>query len=142
MARKSAQFTVTDAGRDNGKVFLLREMPASDAERWALRAFLAMSKHGVEIPDGLAESGFGGLASYGLSLVGKLPFDDAEVLMEKMFECVSIIPSPANPNLTRGLVEDDIEEVATRVKLRVAVFKLHADFSKAAAPSTSAPVSA
>lgn len=139
MARKTLQYTVADEGRDIGKVFLLREMPASEAERWALRAFLAMSKHGVEIPEGLAEAGFGGLASYGLSLVGKLPFDEADALMEDMFRCVSIIPNPSNPSITRSLVEDDIEEVATRVKLRVAVFKLHADFSKAAAPSTSAP---
>lgn len=137
MARKTLQYRVEDEGRDQGKVFLLREMPASEAERWALRAFLAMSKHGIDIPDGAVEAGFGGMASYGLSLIGKLPFEDADILMEQMFQCVSIIPNPSNPSITRGLVEDDIEEIATRVKLRIAVFKLHADFSKAVAPSTS-----
>lgn len=138
MARKTLQYTVSDEGRDHGKVFLLREMAASQAERWAVRAFLAMSRNGVELPDGAAESGFAGLASYGISLIGKLPFEDADVLMGEMFDCVTIIPNPANPNITRNLVEDDIEEIATRIKLRVAVFKLHADFSKAAAPSTPA----
>jgi hypothetical protein len=138
MARKTLQFTVSDEGRDQGKVFLLREMPASHAERWAVRAFLAMAKSGVELPDGAMESGFAGLASYGISLIGKLPFGEADALMEEMFQCVSIIPNPANPNITRNLVEDDIEEIATRLKLRVAVFKLHADFSKAVAPLTPA----
>lgn len=142
MARKTLQYTVSDDGRDQGKVFLLREMAASQAERWAVRAFLAMSRNGVELPDGAAESGFAGLASFGVNLIGKLPFEDADVLMGEMFQCVTIIPNPANPNITRGLVEDDIEEIATRIKLRVAVFKLHVPFPPAAEPSTSAPVSA
>jgi hypothetical protein len=142
MARKSLLYTVTDEGRDKGKVFLLTEMAASQAERWAVRAFLAMAKGGVELPDGAVESGFAGLASYGITLIGKLPFEDADVLMDEMFQCITIIPNAANPNITRGLVESDIEEIGTRIKLRVAVFKLHADFSKAAAPSTPGPASA
>ena len=139
--RKEARYRVEDEGRDHGKVFLLREMPASQAERWALRAFLAMSRSGIDLPDGATDSGFAGLASYGLSLIGKLPFEDADALMEEMFQCVTIIPDPSK-DFTRNLVEDDIEEIATRVKIRVAVFKLHADFSKAVAPLTSAPASA
>lgn len=137
MARKTLQYVVDDEGRDKGKVFLLEEMPASKSERWALRAFLAMAKNGVELPDGIEEAGFAGLSSYGLSLIGKLPFEDADVLMEEVFGCVKILPDPSK-DFARNLVEDDIEEIATRVKLRVAVFKLHADFSKAAARSTSA----
>lgn len=138
MARKTLQVTITDEGRDKGKVFLIREMAASQAERWAMRAFLAMSRHGVELPADAAQSGFAGLASYGLNMIGRLPFEEAEVLMDEMFACVSIIPNPSNPDISRALVEDDIEEVTTRIKLRVEVFKLHTDFLKAAAPSTSA----
>jgi hypothetical protein len=141
MARKTARYVVEDEGRDQGKVFLLREMPATQGERWALRAFLAMAKNGVELPDGTRDAGFAGIASYGLSLIGKLPFEEADALMEEMVRCVTIIPDPAK-EFDRSLVESDIEEIATRVKLRIAVFKLHADFSKAAALSTSAPASA
>lgn len=137
MARKTSRFTVTDEGRDKGKVFMLTELPASESERWAIRAFLALAKNGVELPEGIQEAGFAGLASYGLSLIGKLPFEDASVLMDEMFRCVQAVPDPSK-DFARSLVEDDIEEVATRIKLRVAVFKLHADFSKAAARSTSA----
>ncbi|HEV2540193.1 MAG TPA: hypothetical protein VGU03_10850 [Frateuria sp.] len=139
MARKTLQVAITDEGRDKGKVFLIQEMAASQAERWAVRAFLALSRHGVELPEGLAEAGMAGMASYGLSLVGRLPFEEAQVLMDEMFRCVSIVPNPANPAITRGLVEDDIEEVPTRLKLRLEVFKLHTDFLKAAAQSTSDP---
>jgi hypothetical protein len=137
MARKTSRFTVTDEGRDKGKVFLLQEMPASLGERWAARAFLAMAQNGIELPDGMQDAGFAGLASYGLTMIGKLPFEIADVLMEEMFRCIQIIPDPSK-DFARSLVEDDIEEIGTRVKLRIAVFKLHADFSKAAAPSISA----
>lgn len=142
MARKTLQYTVTDEGRDKGKVFLLTEMASSAGERWATRCFLALAEHGIEIPDGLIESGMAGIAQYGFSLVGKLPFDTAMILMDEMFQCIAIMPNPANPNIVRGLVEDDIEEIATRIKLRVAVFKLHVPFQQAAAPSTSDPASA
>ncbi len=141
MARKESKYRVEDEGRDQGKVFLLREMPASQAERWALRAFLAVSRSGIELPEEATKAGFAGIASYGLTLIGKLPFDEAETLMEEMFTCVSRVPDPGK-DFSRSLVEDDIEEVATRVKLRIAVFKLHADFSKAVAPSTPAPAQA
>ena len=55
-----------------------------------------------------------------------------------MMACVQIQPNPAKPEVVRGLVSDDIEEVITRLQLRKAVFDLHVDFSQAAAQSTSA----
>lgn len=142
MARKVMQYQVQDAGRDQGKAFLLQEMPASKAEKWALRAFLAMASSGVELPEGVEHTGFAGIAQLGLSLIGKLPYEHAEPLLDEMMGCVLCIPNPTNPSISRPLIEDDIEEVATRLKLRVAVFKLHADFSKAGALSTSAQASA
>lgn len=142
MARKTSQYRVDDAGRDFGKVFLLTEMPAAAGERWATRAFLALAEHGIEMPDGLAQSGLAGIAQYGFGLIGKLPFETAMILMDEMFACVTIIPNPSSPNIVRNLVEDDIEEIATRIKLRVAVFKLHVPFPLAADPSISAPASA
>jgi hypothetical protein len=142
MARKTLQYKVTDEGRDLGKVFLITEMPATQGERWAIRAFLAMGKNGVELPDDISQSGFAGIASYGLTLIAKLPFDDAEILMEEMFRCVQMMPNPSNPEIVRSLVENDIEEIATRFKLRIAAFKLHADFSKAVGLSTLGQASA
>lgn len=136
MARKVLQYQVKDAGRDQGKAFLLKEMPASQAEKWALRAFLAMASNGIELPEGVEHTGFAGIAQMGLSMIGKLPYADAEPLLDEMMSCVLYIPSPNNPGVSRALIEDDIEEVATRLKLRVAVFKLHADFSNAGALST------
>ena len=137
MARKISTYTVGDKGRDLGKTFLLTEMPSAQAEKWAMRAVLAMIKEGIELPEGFESAGMAGLATLGISFVGKLPFDTAELLMDEMFQCIQIMPNPNDRNVVRQLIADDIEEVATRVKLRLSIWKLHVDFSKAAAPSTS-----
>jgi len=55
-----------------------------------------------------------------------------------MFRYVTRVTEPNNPVFARELVEDDIEEIATRVQLRVAIFKLHVDFSTGVAPWISA----
>lgn len=136
--RKTATITITDEGRDKGKVFLLREMPASRAEMWGIRAFMAISKSGIDIPDNVANLGLAGIASLGLKALQGVNFDDAKPLLDELMTCVSIIPDPSTPQVIRALIEDDIEEIGTRLKLRSEVFKLHVDFSKLVAPSKSA----
>lgn len=142
MARKEARVRIEVEGRDKGKMFLLREMPASQAERWAIRAFLAMAKSGIDIPDDVAQSGMAGFAKVGIGMMVRIPFEDADPLLAEMFQCISIIPDANRSDFSRGLVEDDIEEIATRLKLRMDVLKLHVDFSKAAAQSISGQSSA
>lgn len=132
MARKSLTVKITTEGRDNGKTFLIREFPASKAEKWAIRAILSMGRTGVDLPVGLEQAGMAGIARVGIEMLFKLPFDDAEPLLNELFECVSFIPNPSNPEVTRNLIEDDIEEVATRIKLRIDAFNLHINFSQAA----------
>jgi len=134
MARKTATVTISAEGRDKGKVFVLTELSAYEAEDWAGRALFALMNAGVEIPDNIAEAGLAGVAAMGLKAIAKLPFDSAKPLLDKMMGCVQIQPSPT---VTRALIPDDIEEVATLLQLRKQVLGLHMDFSMAAAPSTS-----
>ncbi len=136
--RKGIQYTVEDEGRDHGKVFKITEMAADDAERWALRAFFALMNAGIDIPDNIVEMGFAGIAQIGLQALGRVPYEAAEPLLADMMECVQIIPDPGKPNVVRALIESDIEEVMTRLKLRKAVFDLHTEFLKRGAPLTSA----
>ena len=123
--RKTETITITDDGRDKGKMFLLTEMPAEKAEKWALRAFLALARSGVELPDDVQQLGMAGMAIVGLRALGGVQFSDAEELLDEMFECVQIIES----KITRRPTGDDIEEIATRAQLRIEVLKLHAGFS-------------
>lgn len=132
--RKTREIKIDAEGRDKGKTFVITEMPASQAEKWAVRAFLAMSRSGVEIPDNLEGTGMAGIATLGLKALGGIQEDDAIRLMDEMFDCVKFKPDDARIP-PRDLVEDDIEEVATRVKLRIEIFELHTGFSLAAATS-------
>ena len=67
-----------------------------------------------------------------LTLFTRIPFAQAEELLGVMWACVQIIPDPGNPSVIRSLVEDDIEEVATRLRLRSEIIKMHLGFSQAA----------
>jgi hypothetical protein len=137
MARNTLNYTVTDEGRDKGKTFVLTEMPASRAEAWAMRAILALLANNVELPDGFERLGMAGMAEVGIKALSGLKWDVAEPLLSEMWDCVQIMPDPSKPQIVRNLIEEDIEEISTRVKLRAEVWKLHTGFLKAVAPSIS-----
>lgn len=136
MALKTTTVSITDPdSRDNHKVYKLTEMPASKAEKFAVRAFLALARGGVEIPENIKDAGMAGLATVGFSMLSKVEFVDAELLMDEMMTCVTFIPNTQSPDFSRNLVESDIEEIKTRVRLRAEVFALHTGFSWADAAS-------
>jgi len=132
--RKTEIFVVPkEAGnRDSGKRFLITEMPAMKAERWAMRALLAISRSGVDI--GVHKNaGFAGIAIAGLKALENLNFEEARPLLDEMLECVQVMPDPKNPEVVRPLMlnemeGDDFEEVATILKIRERIFMLHAAF--------------
>lgn len=133
MARKEIFYTVEDKGRDNGKKFYIREMSATQAEWWAIRAILAMANNGINLPDNLSDMGMAGMAKVGLEMVAKIPPEDARPLLDELMKCVQSVPNPDDQSIKRPLIDDDTEEVITRLKLRGEVFKLHVDFLTAAA---------
>lgn len=125
-----------DGGRDAGKHFLLTEMDADRAERWATQAFFAVSANGVDVPPEVMQLGMGALMAVGVRAILTAKFEDAWPLLEDMMTCVTVIPDPLKPSLTRPMDKDDIEEVTTRLLLRSEVFELHTGFSVAAFLST------
>lgn len=137
MARNTITYTVTDANRDNGKTFLITEMSAAQAEAWAMRAILALMDGKVELPEGVELEGMAGIAKIGIKALAGLRWEVAEPLMKEMFDCIQIIPDPSRPQIVRPLIEQDIEEIMTRVKLRGEVWALHTGFSVTAALSKS-----
>jgi hypothetical protein len=132
---------VIESGRDKGKMFLIKELPASQVERWATRALFVMMNCGVEIPDNLLSAGLAGIAAVGIKSLTKVPYEQAEPLFDEMMTCIAIVPDPRQPLVKRGyegvgpMIEDDIEDVTTRLVLRKAVFELHMDFFLGAARS-------
>lgn len=137
MARNILNFTVTDEGRDKGKTFVLTEMSASRAENWATRALLALMAGGVDMPEGFERMGLAGIAEIGIKALSNLKWEVAEPLLNEMWECVQIMPDPSKPHVVRALIDEDIEEITTRIKIRAEIWKLHTGFLKAVAPSIS-----
>lgn len=130
MGIKTQRITVTAEGRDKGKTFLLTEMPADQAEAWALRALLGLQRSGMEITDDALAGGAASLAALGLKALFNLPWDELQPLLEEMFTCVTYVHNPkhASQEITPGR-NSQIEEVATRFMLRIAIFELHLGFS-------------
>lgn len=153
--RKWKALTIEAEGRDRGKVFLLTEMPAMQAEEWALSALLALGRAGVEVPDEVVQQGAAAVLGAGLAAFRNLRIEDAKPLLDRMMDCVRFIPDPARTDpvsekpFSRLLLQDsetaegDIQEVTTLLQLRSEVIELHLGFSIGAVLSalvTTAPL--
>ena len=138
MARKTATVIVELEGRDQGKVFLLTEMSAAMAEKWALRMFIALKGSGSEISEEMARLGMVGVGLAGLNVFLRADIDPKvlEPLLDEMLTCVKRVRDPKRPDLATPIsAEIDIEEVPTLLWLRSEVIRLHTNFSPADAMS-------
>jgi hypothetical protein len=133
--RKTAQYKVEEKGRDQGKVFLLTEMTARQGEEWAMKVLLALMASNVNLPEGFENLGMAALAQMGLKALTGLKWEVLEPLLSEMMQNIEIIPDPAKTHVHRPLIEDDIEEILTRLKLRAEVWNLNMGFLAAVAPS-------
>lgn len=127
MSRKSEPVTIEAEGRDAGKRFIITEMGAVPAERWARRAYGAMQKSGITIPDEVWAAGIATITAFGLGALLGAPDEDVEPLLAELMTCVKIV-EPAIP-AGRALTPDDIEEMTTILRLRDEVLRLHVGFS-------------
>lgn len=131
--RKKMTYVIEDEGRDAGKRFEITEMSATQAEDWAIRAMLALGAANVEIPDGAFRLGMAGLAEIGIKKLFALSPSQLRPLLDELMKCVVFVPNPQKPQVTIDypLFETQVEEVATLLKLKWEVLKLHMDFLKA-----------
>lgn len=146
MARREKIVTITAEGRDKGKRFHLREMPADQGERWFTRAILAVANGGARLPEGALD--LGGAAGFeltwrnvlamGVTGLQGLRWADLEPLLDEMKPLIQWCPPGNAPPQPIFPGEDSqIEEVATWYKLRYDLIELHMDFSLAGLLSTS-----
>jgi hypothetical protein len=127
MARKTKEVVVKAEGRDQGKVFIITEMSAVRCEKWAWKVFLTLQRAGVTVGDMLGLGATATLSTFNpLNLLAGLKFEDVDPLLDELMACVQIQPSPG---IIRPMVENDIEEIATRIKLESEAFELHTGFS-------------
>ena len=133
MTRRTKEVRIPSGSdsRDQGKVYVIHEMSALRAEKWAARALLALVASGVSIPDDVAASGMAGVAAMGVGAFKGVAFDALEPLMDEMLGCVSFKPDPRNPQVERPLdiEQEDVEELSTLMTLRMEVLEIHTGFS-------------
>ena len=141
MARKTKTLVIDKEGRDKGKVFLLKEQSAYDAEKWALRLVEAGQKVGIDIPPHIANSGVAALQMMGIFIFASISATEREPLLDQLFDCITIIRDPSHPAMSFPLIrtgeDQDIEEIATLWTLQNEVIMLHGNFSPDESPSIS-----
>lgn len=115
--------------RDNGKRFLVQEMPAYPLEKWGVRALMALGTSGISVPQDLADAGVLGIALLGYQVFMGARFEAVEPLMDEMLACVKYHPegSESVTDIPRGL----ILEVSTIHLLRREWLELHTGFTLA-----------
>lgn len=136
MALKTITVTIHE-GRDAGKVFRITEIPAKKAENWILRAVFGLGRAGVEIPPEILTLGAAPIAFAIATQVNKLPSRLGVRLADELMQSVLRVED----TIDRSLVDLDIEDLSTRLRLKKEVLKLTFGFFVPAATQTSASVS-
>lgn len=116
------------------RVYLITEWPAARAEKWGLKMFITLKGSGTEIPESQARLGMVGVAIAGINTFLRAEIDQDVLipLLDEMMECIQIIRDPRHPEIASPIaVDDDIEDVQTRLWLRSEVILLHTGFSPA-----------
>jgi hypothetical protein len=144
MARKT-KTVVIESGRDQGKSFLVTEMPVTKADKWANTALLAMMRGGVDVggvnfdligntlmpsdaPKIDVSGGMLELARISIAGLGNVTETVGQSLLDQLIEdCVQVVPTggAARPMLS---IDDEIEDLKTLWTLRKEAFILHIDF--------------
>ena len=138
---RETKLVVIEDGRDKGKRFVIKEMPAWKGEKWAYRLLLALAAAGADLGDLQGGGGMAALAAAGLQAMPMLNMRDAEPLLDEMMECVKINEDPKHPEIVRDLTvtvdgdNDDIQDVSTLLRLRTEILELHTRFFGKGAPS-------
>lgn len=129
--RKTVDISGVD--RDENKVYRITEMSAWKAEKIGLKIFFAMSDSSVDIPFDVVNAPLAKMVELGLVAISKIPFHILEPIFDEMIQCVSFVL----PNgQSRNLLQDDIEEYMTILKIRKEVLALHLGFFTEKNPQT------
>jgi hypothetical protein len=125
---KTKEVTITAEGRDKGRKYLLTEMPALQAERWARHAIMAMSREDLNIRAEVAALGMYGFILGGMQALAAGDVDAVDKLMDEMLPQIKIVEE----KITRPLQGDgDFWEISTIKTLRQELIELHLGFTLA-----------
>jgi hypothetical protein len=128
MGRPTRLVTIGPEGRrDAGKVFRLTLQPRPQLKRFMERLTVALQRDGIHLGQEVAEAAHRVVAAQGAVSAS---FADMQGLLDEMMACVRIVPDPRHPVVSRKLADDDIQELRTRLHLRMEWMRLLGDAAK------------
>lgn len=113
--------------RDAGRQYLLTEMPARKAERWARRAVGAMNRQDLQVGEEFGKLGMMGFYLLGLQALAGGDMHAVDGLMDEMLPQIQIIESKDFARPVKG--DNDIWELSTLYVLRKELIELHMGFT-------------
>ena len=132
--RQTKHITLYEDGQELR--FFIKQMPATELERWCIRAMGLLARGGFELPgtddmSGLSEilrdQGTKGL----LRILGHLDFEDIAPLLDALLGCCHHISGPNSmTQLTPDIVDGIISEMPNLRALRLEALSLNLGFSK------------
>lgn len=151
--RKEETIHIEDGERE--LTFVIRQMSAWALEKWMYRAFILLARAGGDKIEGFsiadAKDAVKGIQRANrktdstiekmVQVIGGLDFDEAEPLLDALFDCVRLVPSEGTGvemKLDRPTIEGNIESPITLLKLRMEVVKFNFGFFQNARKSKSA----
>ena len=132
---RSQSLTITRAGRDQGGVFVLTEMPAIPASEWFVRTLQLLVRSGADVPPDIFRHGAIGFVTIGvgalLTGLGKAPWGEVKPLLDELLSCVTAYtpPGATQPITNSTMIKAQIAEPATVFQLYEEVVSLHLGFS-------------
>ncbi|WP_308772419.1 phage tail assembly chaperone [uncultured Bilophila sp.] len=126
--RKETAVTIEDRG--NPLTFTIREMPATQLERWIIRAMLLLAgSEGLEGISGTSIENAGKyLSEHGLKALANVEYEKAQPLLDELLACCARTDAGVEQRCTPDTVDGYIEDVRTLFKLRVEAAKLNFGF--------------
>lgn len=125
MSLKTKTITI-EKGRDEGKTFVITEMPITKADNWAMRALFAIANGGIDIEGINPNMGMLGMAQVAIKALSGIKPDIGIPLLDELLECVQVLPSSGNARAL--IIDSDIKDLSTMFTLRKEVLAIHIDF--------------
>ena len=121
---KEVEIRIED-GKDAGKVFKIKEMPALQMDRWAMRALCLLGRSSSNGIAGLFQiKDFSEL----LSSFSAIDYEKAEPLLVEMLECCYFVKDGTLIQLKGSFINGIIEDWTTLTRLRVEALKVNLGF--------------
>lgn len=128
--RKEIEIKI-DAGRDAGKVFVVKEMPATQMDAWMTRALgvLGADKTLVDVIS---------LSMSELMMnLSKNNYGEAKVLLDELLACCSFKQDNGLVPMKKDMIDGVVEDWTTLARLRNESFALNLGFFEEGGESTS-----